>query len=568
MVEIQFLLVKPAPGTESRRAQELRDSAARSHAARITHNRAKQQRKKKSREEEVDEGEGFDCSCCHRASSITTKDSNAISRWIHTHSSDAVFHRPSEWGHGHNDRPQVGHAHGDGVQDQRYLWAILGQGRQDPFGSYAGSNLPCRLLAVLEDAYEVVWPKMVQSEDNQLAVTKNSWRQAAVQYPFLFHCQVMGAAGAALSICQDETAVKYLSLKRLEHQMTAVKLIREELQSINNGRSEPSDELIMAILNLVTSSGDVNEPPGEEVHPKSPLAQAQPVGRVKLNDTHLQAVHMLIKRKGGLQGLKSYALAYMVEVVDIYVSTLKGSRPLYPWMHGSQDLVAKGKCIPDQHAKGLSKVLGSGLTLLASIDVKVHRLYLEACEVTIALDQYHRGAEGHPALSDLVDARNKTQHGFCSLAAATDSETDSFEALYELCRIAGLIFCDMVILPLPYSSGVKPRLARRLRAVLEAPSLRIFWKSAVYGDLLTWVVFMGTIAATFTKARGWYLQQLRGLVDDRQLDWDGFKKLMKTFLWWDFTFEVPAARIWKDINALTYESSVPCRASTTLNQKT
>ena len=41
MVEIQFLLEKPGPGSESRREHELRDSAARSHASKVTHSRAK-----------------------------------------------------------------------------------------------------------------------------------------------------------------------------------------------------------------------------------------------------------------------------------------------------------------------------------------------------------------------------------------------------------------------------------------------------------------------------------------------------------------------------------------------
>ncbi|OAL39648.1 hypothetical protein AYO20_01045 [Fonsecaea nubica] len=548
MVEIQFLLVKPAPGTESRRARELRNSAARSHAARITHNRARQ-KKRDVHEGEVEEGETFDCSCCHRVSPITTTDSNALSRWIETHGGGAISRRSFVRDPDHNAVSHRRFSLAGGAQDQNFLGMIVGQGKQDPFASYEGSQLPCRMLEVLEHAYEVVWPKMVQAEDKQLAATKKSWRQAAVQYPFLFHCQVMGAAGAALSLCQDEGVAKYLSLKRLEHQMTAIKLIREELQLINSGLSEPSDELVMAILNLVTSSGDVNESPGEEVHPKSPLAQAQPVGRVKLNDTHLQAVHMLIRRKGGLQGLSSYALAYMIEVVDIYVAALRTSRPLYPWIHGPQDLVAKGKWTPDQHAEGLSKVLGSGLAVLAAIDIRVHRLYLEACNITIALDQYHRGAEGRPSLADLVDARNKTQHGFSSLTPAEETDTGAFEVLYEICRLAGLIFCEMVILPLPYNSGVKPRLSRQLRITLETPSLRPFWKSTSYGELVMWVVFMGTIGATFTKSRAWYLQQLRGLVDDRQLDWDGFKRLMERFLWWDFVFEVPAARMWREMNA-------------------
>jgi hypothetical protein len=156
-------------------------------------------------------------------------------------------------------------------------------------------------------AYEAVWPQMVQVKGQELTLTKASWRQAAVQYPFLFHCQVMGASGAALSFYRhNEVAARYLSVKRLEHQMIATKLIRTELEMIAGGSSEPTDELIMAILNLATSSGDLNDLPKERnVHPESPLAQAQPIGRVKLDDTHLQAVYMLVRRKGGLGGLKS-----------------------------------------------------------------------------------------------------------------------------------------------------------------------------------------------------------------------------------------------------------------------
>src|ERR1700742_32946 len=101
--------------------------------------------------------------------------------------------------------------------------------------------------------------------------------------------------------------------------------------------------------------------------------------------------------------------------IDIYIASEKSVRPVYPMMHGSRDLVADGKYLPDKHAVELSNMIGPGLVVLASIDQKLLELYLQARDVTIALDQYHRGAEGRPLLSDLLDARNRTQHAFCSL---------------------------------------------------------------------------------------------------------------------------------------------------------
>ena len=146
---------------------------------------------------------------------------------------------------------------------------------------------------------------MLEAEGEDLAWTKLSGRRGGIQNPCLFHSQVMGAAGATFAFCQSETLARYFSEKLLEHKMIANKLIHEELEVINNGFSWPTAELIMAILTLVTLSGELNEWTEEDIHTKSPLAQAQPLGRVKVSDTHFQAVHALVKRIGGLLVLQS-----------------------------------------------------------------------------------------------------------------------------------------------------------------------------------------------------------------------------------------------------------------------
>ena len=204
------------------------------------------------------------------------------------------------------------------------------------------------------------------------------------------------------------------------------------------------------------------------------------------------------------------------------------------------------------YAAELSNVMASGLAILNLVDTKLLELYRRARDVTVALDQYHRGADGAPSVPDLLDARNRVQHGFLSLQVRTEQETDPLAAVFEICWIAGLIFSDMVILPLPYKSGVKPRLSHHLRLVVEASSLTRLGDLATSSELrqlLTWALLLGTIAATLTGDYDWYLQKFQESVGDLKLDWFGFRRVMRTFLWWDFVFEVPAASIWKRLHS-------------------
>lgn len=234
---------------------------------------------------------------------------------------------------------------------------------------------------------------------------------------------------------------------------------------------------------------------------------------------------------------------------DVYVASVNSTCPVYASAQRAQNLVIGGKHIPDDYAIELSKIMGSGLGVLAEIDIKLLEVYLLARDLTIALDQFHRSAEGRPSLPDLVDARNKTQHDLCSLRPRVSTETNTGSAWYEVVRLAGLIFADMVILPLPYKSGVKPRLSRQLRHILEIGDLITPRNETEYHGLLTWAVSLGAIAATLTRDYGWYLQKLRELNEGWKMDWFRYKGLMRTFLWWDFVLEVPAARMWKEMYA-------------------
>src|SRR5882757_1589598 len=133
---------------------------------------------------------------------------------------------------------------------------------------------------------------------------KLAWRAASVQSPPLFHSQVLGASGLAMSLYEDQKTLKLISRARLEHQILAMRLT---LIEINKLSIVPPDALIMAVLNLGVQSGDADYTPDPDIHPMSPLAMAQSInafGRLRLVPAHVRALHLLVTRKGGLGSLK------------------------------------------------------------------------------------------------------------------------------------------------------------------------------------------------------------------------------------------------------------------------
>lgn len=148
MVEIQILLVEPAPGARSRRALELQHAAARSHASRVVHNRNK---RKKG---EVIQFEGDDNDAKRERDQRPS-----ISRRIPSSSSRVVLAQRTS----HNSSNQPSWTFEEDNISLQYneeqilassrppLGSFLGQGKQDPFESYDGSRLPRPLVLVLED---------------------------------------------------------------------------------------------------------------------------------------------------------------------------------------------------------------------------------------------------------------------------------------------------------------------------------------------------------------------------------------------------------------------------------
>ncbi|KAI9874168.1 MAG: hypothetical protein M1823_007749, partial [Watsoniomyces obsoletus] len=173
----------------------------------------------------------------------------------------------------------------------------------------------------------------------------------------------------------------------------------------------------------------------------------------------------------------------------------------------------------------MSSVVGTGFDFLRSSEtgMSLYEVFEMVCELTIALDQYTRGGVGAPDMIDLLPARSAAQHQLLSLDFSEGEDDVVDRKTAEICRIAALIFSDMVVFPVPAAQQMKPFLAARLKILLEG--LGVDALQNVNAEILLWATTLGCIASTFATEHDWYLQQLKTQLSSSRIpDWFALQK--------------------------------------------
>lgn len=165
----------------------------------------------------------------------------------------------------------------------------------------------------------------------------------------------------------------------------------------------------------------------------------------------------------------------------------------------------------------------------------------------MALDHYARGGPTTPDLVDLVNARHAAQHRLLSQLPPPQSNfLQGDKCVLHACRLATLIFSDMVIFPLPATQGLKHRLAPLLRHTLQACSMACDWELHAY--TLLWATTLGAIAATHSHERGWYVEKMIAHLRNLGIDqWSSLNSICSRFLWWKPVCEEPTETLWQEM---------------------
>ena len=206
----------------------------------------------------------------------------------------------------------------------------------------------------------------------------------------------------------------------------------------------------------------------------------------------------------------------------------------------------------------MALVIGTGFTQLQSIDSELADALKAAAEVTVALDHYHHRRPNFPALVDIVDAANETQHKLLSLQQSIPLEPRRTDCLRSMCLSAALIYSDMILFPLPAVCEVKPRLARNLRHAMEkfdmlkadeGTSDNQEESAEDYALLTLWILMLGRLATEFTADSLYFIQKLRQYFSRVSYigTWQDFSNVMATYLWWDYIFDEPSEKLWLEV---------------------
>lgn len=201
------------------------------------------------------------------------------------------------------------------------------------------------------------------------------------------------------------------------------------------------------------------------------------------------------------------------------------------------------------------RVLGTGFKYIQFIDQDLASALEAAEDVTVALDLFQRRKADAFNLIDIADAANEAQHKLLSVKPALMIEESEMDCLREICRWTALIYNDMVIFPLPATTETKPRLSNALRLVIEnyetlnskylGTSEGVI-KAIDHSELILWASMLGAMAAELTVNRTWYIQKLGQYLSQSPCrhTWSDFRKLMSSFLWWDYIHDDPGQRLW------------------------
>jgi hypothetical protein len=248
----------------------------------------------------------------------------------------------------------------------------------------------------------------------------------------------------------------------------------------------------------------------------------------------------------------------------MFVSSRLGVRPVWGWPTSLRYLFdAFNDLVLDPHAFQLSLVMGQGFSCLKHRELL--SVLMLSCRATLALDLHHRKVDTAPRIWEIAKVRNAIQHRLCCLDPPTELFPSHDDSVYNIARLAALIYSDLVLFPLGDSVSIKPRLAYDLRKALELQSTGDGPPDEAEAELMMWCTTMGAIAAYGTVHQEWFVERLTQALreDERLLDWILFQTVMSHYLWWDYVLQPRCWDIWTEATQLVQPDHTTLRSTET-----
>ena len=190
------------------------------------------------------------------------------------------------------------------------------------------------------------------------------------------------------------------------------------------------------------------------------------------------------------------------------------------------------------------------------------RSILVLSQSVVALDHYCRSGSAAAKLVDLIAARNRVQYLLMSLPSererkGTLGQENALIPVYELIRISLLIFSNMVLFPLPVTSGVSLRLAQSLKSLLTHQKLVDASHSLWLGQrqAVLWALTLGGISEGLSpEEREWFRDHVALVCQWTHVhSFQSLTDLLLGFTWIERLLNDAAGVLWQEVMAVSLE---------------
>ncbi|PVH80073.1 hypothetical protein DL98DRAFT_419234, partial [Cadophora sp. DSE1049] len=389
----------------------------------------------------------------------------------------------------------------------------------------------------------ILWPGLGPQSQMPTAWFRKAWEK-----PILMHALAFGAI-----VHMDVLRSPRISLEnplRLFHKVQTMTLLKEEMK---NPDGTALDDVILAILALSTNEVEtVANHMKEKVRSpfNSPLASIQWLdvyGSITHVKAHTLAMRSVVARRGGLEKIELPGLAETLSLSDVLGATQNLSKPHFPLLFAAKDLPVLEI---DRILRLPLRKLGQGFASLNPFGINEPALGViqTMVDVSMIIDGHTRGVRPITDMAAFVLRRNATQHNLMSLPSGEELGVGEVSSvcLYESIRHAVLIYSVAVTFPLPPLTGIFGKLATALKKIMEASKFDPCWQ--LCPKTLLWILVLGGIAASDTKERTWYVQNVEAVSGALKLsEWQDVIENIEEYLWLENACDNGGRILWDDV---------------------
>ena len=147
------------------------------------------------------------------------------------------------------------------------------------------------------------------------------------------------------------------------------------------------------------------------------------------------------------------------------------------------------------------------------------------------------------------DALSLIEHRILSLSTGNDTQYGAINSgkIDETCRLAALIYINIVFRELQPTSAVHATLASRLRISLIQTDFKSCW--GTLSEALLWILFIGGSVAMQEPTKSWLMSALENVCSHLKLQsWCDARDILTKYLWCDRIWEERCKSVWDYVN--------------------